>query len=733
MKRGFLFFLMTVVIVIGGTVLIKYALVMDYFMNGQLPQPVGSESFFHRMVYIIRHPHGWPAGLILLGVTGVWILIFRVGRRFFEGAKGGDLFREKWKPVAALDDADSSRLLPEMIGLPDIEAFFLTLYRRQLGAPLDAPGLKTSVPAKDKKAGRTYSLSVKVRGKWNSRRMSINPIGEAARSKSQCFYVIFDTHMVVKIPPVPIKDFSDYIGRIRHETALVQKLSPRTCIIPNLSVILDRVQPLPGLVAVGAMTREETYIHLFEFEPQYHSYLKIGGAFAFFMNLSQHFFLSYVIADLHDGAEEVKRNLASDVVAMHPGYDFEAKYGAQSTPICSAVLELYDRFESGLAACLDKSNGHQKPGNRRKREWFLSHLTGEAISKSASQGLSDATMTEVARFIKLYDPSAKKTIEAYISLVRDYADRIIFHRNRAQLEALTTNLLDLLVWLAEKGIAVRDLKPDNLLVAGDPENYPLFLRSSDNYSIGLIDLETAVDFDPPTNKAFLQPHLGGTPAYATPAHFFGNAVLQAVYGDVPRILHMQDWFAMVGIIYEAVMGDRLFLKTGGYIPAVIQTVKRARAEKRNMTKLFPVLNGAFWEAAGEEFSRKMQENEGRLTKLVVTVPRPLLTHFSAYFSAETEKIRQTLSAQHRESVENDGLKRCLAESSDLSRRTAEHECTLSVKELLGAMFGIVVEAMGGDAFHFSTVNNKETAPDAARDNELLTRSLGYTFTGEISE
>ena len=67
------------------------------------------------------------------------------------------------------------------------------------------------------------------------------------------------------------------------------------------------------------------------------------------------------------------------------------------------------------------------------------------------------------------------------------------------------NMLDLLAWLKIKKVAIRDLKPDNLLVAGDPARFPEFLESASQYSIGLIDVETAVSYETAGEQEIDQP------------------------------------------------------------------------------------------------------------------------------------------------------------------------------------------------------------------------------------
>ena len=81
--------------------------------------------------------------------------------------------------------------------------------------------------------GKVFELGIKGNNDWISRRMSIAPLGEDSGSKSKCFYVIYDTHMVVKIPPEPVTDVAKYIRDIRREVQITSQLAPVACIVPH--------------------------------------------------------------------------------------------------------------------------------------------------------------------------------------------------------------------------------------------------------------------------------------------------------------------------------------------------------------------------------------------------------------------------------------------------------------------------------------------------------------------
>jgi hypothetical protein len=645
--------------------------------------------------------------LVFLGVLGI---IFIRQRHWPKQPGDSATHPQTVKGGTASGSIHQDDYVPELVGLQEVEAFFLALYRLQLETPPEARGLITSALDKNSREGRIYNLSVTHEGQWVTRHMSIRPIGEVTHSKSQCFYVIFDTHMFVKIPPAPIKDFSDYIHRIQRESALVEKLSPLICIIPNVSVILSRIRKLAGVGAIPAIGQEEKYVRFLKAAPEYQGCLKIGGAFAFFMDLSRHFFLSDVLAELHDVDTEIQETIASDAAVMLHGFDFETKYSPQSAQICLDLQEMYSRFESGLTTCLLKPDEQLKLNDKQKREWFFGYINEEDISRSTTPELSNELMDEVKRLLKVIVSPSKTTVKAYQKIVCDHATDLVFNQNRPQFEEMSTSLLNFLVSLDDKRVSIRDLKPDNLLVAGKTDNYPLFLLSAKDYTIGLIDLETAIEFESLENQPLKQPHLGGTPAYATPSHFAMNSLLLEIYGDLPRILHLQDWHAVVGIIYEIVTGNRLFLRTGSLIPGVIQSLQQARAHQRDLKEVYLALNGVFWRSARAEFTQKTNENESRLDKVMVRVPFALERQFVNCLSTQPEKRNQSIQ----------------------SDRPEDFSFTLSSKHLIERMFKIIANTMDKKDLSCGIDTNK--APDVfsqCQNPEYATCSIGYTLTGEI--
>lgn len=644
--------------------------------------------------------------LVLLVVAGIFL--FRQVHRCVQQGNP-ESSQPSLKREAKPANSSSAETVPELVGLRAVETFFLNLYRLQLEAPPEARGLITSAQDKINCSGRIYNLSVYHNGQWVTRHMTIRPIGEVSHSKSQCFYVIFDTHMVVKIPPSPIRDFSDYIRRIERESRLVDRLAPRICIIPNISVILSRVRKLANLEAIPASGSEEKYIRFLKAAPEYQQCLKIGGTFAFFMDLSRHFFLSDVLSELHDVNPEIKKNTVSDAAVLLQGFDFEAKYGSRNAQIFLDLQEMYGRFESALRTCLIQPDAQLKLSDEQKRKWFFAYIAGEPVSRPTSPDLSDAFMNQVQCHLKEIAVPSEATLTAYQKIVRDYASDLVFYQNRPQYEEMVTNLLDLLIFVNQKRVSLRDLKPDNLLIAGKSKNYPLFLLSAEEYSIGLIDLETAVDFGPSEKQPLMQPHLAGTPAYATPSHFATNGLLMKSYGNLPWIFHLQDWYAIVGIIYEIVIGRRLFLKTGSQIPGIIRILQQAQTDQRDLSAVYRALNGAFWESARAEFSNKIKKHESRLDTVMIRVPIALNHQFETYFSLHPEKMKPHL----------------------LLDRPKDFSFTLSAKHLLARMFEIVEGTLDGKELpDTKAVPRSSDFLAEYQSPENATCSIGYTLTVE---
>jgi serine/threonine protein kinase len=214
---------------------------------------------------------------------------------------------------------------------------------------------------------------------------------------------------------------------------------------------------------------------------------------------------------------------------------------------------------------------------------------------------------------------------------------------------MITNLLDLLAWLRTRRIAMRDLKPDNLLVAGDPAKYPLFLMNPDEYELGIIDVETAVDFEKSKDGRIKQPLLGGTPFYATPSHFFSNAVLSEAFDNLSKILHLQDWYATMVMIFKAATGELMFQNTARFFADIRNKIKSGQMEGMLETEIVADVSRAFWRSALMEFQTRMNQKENQLRSIFLTLPDTCKKMFKKVLSndilATTIKIKRCINNQ----------------------------------------------------------------------------------------
>lgn len=503
-------------------------------------------------------------------------------------------------------------------GIVSVVEFCLNLYKLQLEAPRTAPSQIVPVESQTEGPDLVYELHVGRDEQWTSRRMAIAPIGEGSGSKSRCFKVIYDNLMVVKIPPSPITEFDEYIRSISAEGRIAVKLAPKIeFVAPGVTAILKKIHAFPDSADLSLSELENRYVLWLEEHPDFQEYLKIRDAFVFFMDLSKNSFLSYIVEKMHDKRlfksrirEEIieSRNLLWDILG------FEGKYGSESLSIYFDMNRVYADYESKVRSLLRQYGSVAAVSPYEKQRWFLLYLADKEIRESRSA--SPEVIGQLNLMIRTLTKENKKCVTAYKQAVRDYIAKSIFIQNRPKISGIIINMLSLLASLKESGVAIRDLKPDNLFVVGDSE------RSAEEYSLGLIDFETAVVFKTAdTGQIILQPLLAGTPSYATPSHLFKNEILSEVFGDLPLILHFQDWQAVIGMIYNAATGGCLFEKTRKILPKISQAARQAVEKKQPLSHVFKKSSGIFWSSAISEFREKISENEKILRAVDVFIPQ----------------------------------------------------------------------------------------------------------------
>ncbi len=502
--------------------------------------------------------------------------------------------------------------------------FFFKLFKQQVGADPNAPTQLTLIESRPTCPNETYEMRVMHNNEWDTRRMSIGLLGQGGGSRSKCYYVIYDSHLVLKIPSVPIPGFTAYHQQIAAEARIVARLSPRQCIVPRVAVILKAVHSIAGGENLSEEELEKKYVHLLGLHPDYQDYLKIGPSFAFFMDLARHFFLSTTLDEMHSGHKRLVNEALKQQDLLWDQHGFVCRYGEDAGSVCHELQEAYYRCEGRLRQLVEEAHLDEDIPTFRLKQWFVTHLAGEKIDPDA-QALPEEFIERVNRLLFKVTKDHHQQVERYRQGVRGYIREIQFSQHRVQLESLSTNTLDLLAWIGTKGLALRDLKPENLFVAGNPEAYPLFLNDINKFSIGLIDVETSVVIDADDPDNIPQPQMAGTPLYATPSHLVSNVVLEEVYGDVRTILHLQDWYATIAIIYKIVTGENLFAITARVFPEILKHIKLIDPSGPDLDKDIARINRLFWNSAVAEFQDAMAKHKPTFNRVEVAVPEAILT------------------------------------------------------------------------------------------------------------
>ncbi len=528
--------------------------------------------------------------------------------------------------------------------------FFLNLYKLQLEAPESSPYKIVPVKSQTNSPDYIYELHVERDEKWNSRRMTIATIGEGSGSKSKCFKVAYDNLIVVKIPPKPMTDFVEYVRNIRAEGRVAVNLVPEIdYVAPGVTAILKKIHPFSDGEDLSPEELERKYIKWLVKEPEFQECLKIGDSFVFFMDLSKNSFLSYVVDKMHDKRmfkrkfrEEIMeaRNLLWDILG------FEGKYGSENLSICFEMNKIYSGYETKIRRLLKKYETFCTVSPYEKQKWFLDYLAEKEVKKNENN-LPDVFVADLNVLLRKIVKENSIHVSAYKKAVRDYVTKTTFAQNRAKMAGIIINIIDLLASLKERGVAIRDLKPDNLFVVGNSE------RSAQDYSLGLIDFETSVKLKTVSScssqndtripgEKIGQPLLAGTPSYATPSHLFRNEVLKDNFDDLPRILHLQDWQAVIGMIYNVVTGECLFDKTRKLLSKITKDAQDAIRKKQPLSDTFKTSSQLFWSSAADEFRKSLSKKEEILKSVEVFVPENARTMFLEDVLKEKNNVGETI-------------------------------------------------------------------------------------------
>ncbi len=527
-----------------------------------------------------------------------------------------------------------------------VAEYFLEIYRQHLKASPYAPAeCRLLEVFGSQNNRRTYELRITQDEIWKSRRMTIMPLGEGSGSKSKCFYAIYDDHLVVKIPPVAITDFSKYVECLQAEQKIAMRLAPRVCITPSVSVIIRRAFPFNDEEAKNRSPEEEeeAYVKWLEENPDAQEYLKINDSFVFFMDLAKYFILADVLDSMHGRTRDsIDAEIRQNAGVLLDIQGFEGRYGYGTGHISEALAIIFREYESALRDLLGQARVTVSSIQYKFLEWFASHLAGKNISIGLESSIPSEIVPDMDRLIKTLLEENVETVALYREAIQRYLVKKSFSQSRTQMANIIANILDLLAYMGRKQVAMRDFKPDNLLAAGDPQRYPQFLSTVDAFQLGLIDVETAMIIDPDQIKPAFQPRLGGTPLFSTPSQLVPNDLLAQAFGDVHRIFFLQDWHAAMVMMYHVVTDDNLFMQTAKILPVIIRTIQKAAKERRLNVEVVEAVSRSFWTSAVSEYRQNLTQREKMLRAVNVVVPKKANKLLVEIFEEEKERIEERI-------------------------------------------------------------------------------------------
>ena len=294
--------------------------------------------------------------------------------------KKGD-WRYKKEKMDRFEDSENPAIDERVYeGQEQIAQFFLSVFKAQKGVEPSAEATFRPVDSRRPDSNFIYELRVNCDGDWATRRMTIGPIGEDSGSRSTCYYVIYDDHMVIKISPTPLTDFSRYVKSINRDNRIAKKLSPRECLVPRISVILKKIHPFQEGSKLPIELMEEKYIQLLEGNTELQNYLKIGDGFAYFMDLSRYFFLGHILHRIHNIEDKVSSEISKRPGLLWNPAEFEARYGSQYVDICDGLNPVYTSFYNRCYDLLQQHNIDSTVSEFSIKEWFLIYLSGGKLS-----------------------------------------------------------------------------------------------------------------------------------------------------------------------------------------------------------------------------------------------------------------------------------------------------------------------------------------------------------------
>jgi serine/threonine protein kinase len=515
--------------------------------------------------------------------------------------------------------------------------------------------------------GHTYEIHFQYGSRTLRRRFTAYRLN-GVHSKSEC-YQVSDPHgryLVVKIPPQPITDFAAYLKEVEHERSLAEKLLTLDIkvVVPCVGAVMRHVHPLKDAEVLLRGEAEHRHLEmLLQSGDKYADCFRVNGSFVFFMEFLDEPFLGRVVRDFYDREllDTLQRQTFEKDVKLLADRDrltFVADHqhigSRHGLEILFAGLrrQLNDfcrQVDSVFASC------SVFVGSRQKQEWFIRRALGEKVSGAEffrtwqpENGDSEVLATRLDEVLgqELGEAGA---MPRYVQLLQREARQSAFGYASSRMRKIGEKLLQLLAALEKIGLVLRDLKVDNLFIADD------------EMEVGLIDLETGGDVSTGHIEGIVP---AGMPSNMTLSNLLFVEQLRRIYGEsgVGTILHLQDWYATIAMMFEISIGITCFDEARHFILMLNQEIDQRFAHNYReflakhpdikidstlIEEMFALpdeeIKGytwQFWQLARRNLAAQCREHRRQLVELSYTLPPAIKKRLISNIEKTLTRTRQ---------------------------------------------------------------------------------------------
>lgn len=426
--------------------------------------------------------------------------------------------------------------------------------------------------------GYTYEVDFVRAGRSRRRRFTVYKLS-GIHAKSDCYQVTdpYGEYIVIKIPPQPIAEIDAYLDAVIHERILARKLSGLgvKVVVPCVSPVMRHLYKFEAAEKMSPGELEDAYMQLLRTPGnEYAQYLKIGGTFVFFLEFLEEPFLGNIVREFYhkELLENIKKDhIERDIELIHNDdrRAFLGEYKDVGTKqvineIFDGLMQSYRTF-SGTIDALSAEYSLQLEYSKR-RDLFIAKIMGRTIDEPFLLTLPDMDQASYKRItdqlndLIISPVHASPAFTRYNEILEQEVNWLAFKYSSLKVQKIGDNILALLAKLEEMGLVLRDLKVDNL-----------FITDIENMELGVIDLETGGEIGAGATEHLVP---AGMPGNMTVSNLLFVRQLRSIYGlaSVEEILHVQDWYATVAMIFEAVAGLTLFDEARDYIIKIIKEI-----------------------------------------------------------------------------------------------------------------------------------------------------------------